>query len=386
VQALRARSVLADIALALSVGALDVYLFSNVTGAAAHVAAGYAGAASMVLLARRRHPVAVFAVMCAYILLAPPVTGASFQPTAGPSLAMFTVAVSRTTATSVTALAVWEVLAVVGGVYEASTQPADNALNAFLATTIYNLLFYAGVWWVGRGVRASRLHAADLDFRRRVEAEQAVLAERTRIARELHDIVSHAVTVMVLQAAGAQRVLARDPDKARTSLHHIERLGEQAMGELRRMLTALRPSDEPALHPVTLTPAGLRVLFDAVSAAGVHVDLVVSGIARPLAPSVGLAAYRVVQEALTNVTKHAGPDARAVVRVTWLREQVEVAVCDDGQGGRPCRLSAGHGLRGLRERLAVAGGRLEAGPVAGGGFRVVARLPVAEEERVEVPG
>jgi signal transduction histidine kinase len=318
-----------------------------------------------------------------WALLVTPSSEFQFQPTAIPCVALFTVALRGQLKVSSGALLACAVLAVLAGLREAASRPPEARMIATYATLVFYLLVYGCVWAGGRWARLSRQHADDLEFRRRVEAHEAVMGERTRIARELHDIVAHSVTVMVLQAAGARRVLDSDPARVGQALGHIEEAGEQAMGELRRMLTVLRLSDdEEAGDGVTGRPqpglADVDHLVGTVVAAGVRVHTRVEGEPRRLAASVDLAAYRVVQEALTNVTKHVGPGAQVDVRLRWEEEELTVEVADDGRGRRPERtLSTNHGLAGLRERLAIVGGRLEAEPLPVGGFRVTAVLPVA---------
>jgi len=212
-------------------------------------------------------------------------------------------------------------------------------------------------------------------------AEHAVSVERLRIARELHDIVAHSVTIMVLHAAGAKRVVRADPDRAVDSLSTIEDAGQQAMGELRRLLALLRESDEGDDRPEATVPGLAQVehLLSSVRGSGVSASLEVTGEPRRLDASVDLAAYRLVQEAITNVSKHRGAGARVDVSIEWEPEKVTVAVEDDGIGVRMGALpsAGGHGLAGLRERIAIAGGDFSAGPTDAGGFRVAARLPMS---------
>lgn len=383
------RAAVVDVALAASAAAVDVFLFSAVSsrkpvGAGmwffvALVVIGFAA-----LLVRRRHPVVVFGAVWVWAVLVTPTSELEFQPTAIPCVALFTVALYGQARVSAGALLACAVLAVLAGLREAASRPPDAWMVATYATLVFYLLVYGCVWAGGRWARLSRQHADDLEFRRRVEAHEAVMGERTRIARELHDIVAHAVTVMVLQAAGARRVLDSDPVRVGHALGHIEDAGEQAMGELRRMLTALQLSDEDeeAAGGVTGRPqpglADVEHLIGTIAAAGVRVHTRVEGEPRRLAASVDLAAYRVVQEALTNVTKHVGTGAEADVRLRWAAEELTVEVSDDGRGRRPERaLSTNHGLAGLRERLAIVGGRLAAERSSAGGFRVTAVLPVA---------
>ena len=381
------RATAVDLPLAVSAAVVDAFLFSAVSsrkpeGAglwlfAATVAVGFA-----VLLLRRRYPVLVFGAIWAWAVLVTPTSEQEFQPTAIPCVALFTVALHARLKVSTGALLACAVLAVLAGLREAASRPPEARLVATYATLVFYLLVYGCVWAGGRAARLSRQHADDLEFRRRVEAHEAVMGERTRIARELHDIVAHSVTVMVLQAAGARRVLRSDPERVERALGHIEDAGEQAMGELRRMLAVLRLSDDESGDTVTGRPqpglADVEHLVATVAAAGVRVRTRLEGEPRRLAASVDLAAYRVVQEALTNVTKHVGPGAQVDVRLRWRAEELTVEVTDDGQGRRPDRtLSTHHGLPGLRERLEVVGGWLEAEPVPAGGFRVTAVLPVA---------
>jgi signal transduction histidine kinase len=205
---------------------------------------------------------------------------------------------------------------------------------------------------------------------------EAIADERARIARELHDVVAHAISVIVLQARGGRRMLADAPDETRSALDAIERAGEQALAEMRRLLGMLREADER----VALAPqpglARLTDLADEVGAAGLPVDVRVEGDALELPPGVDVSAYRIVQEALTNALKHAGT-ARATVVVRYAGDAVELEVADDGAGNGHGG-GSGQGLVGLRERVAVYGGVLEAGAQPEGGYRVRARLPLPE--------
>ncbi len=248
---------------------------------------------------------------------------------------------------------------------------------AFFATAIL-AAWLAGVFIRGRreGVaQAARTAAAER------QAERAVADERARMARELHDIVSHNLSVVVLQAAGAQAVGGQDADPA---LEKIERSGRQALVEMRRLLGVLRqPGEQPARPELSPQPgvAELAALAEGVRAAGLPVVLVVDGDPGGLPAAVDISAYRIVQEALTNVLKHAG-QASAQVNVRCGADVVQIEVTDDGAGpqagGQP---GAGHGLAGMRERVALFGGELTAGPRLGGGFAVRARLPLGEQPR-----
>jgi signal transduction histidine kinase len=204
------------------------------------------------------------------------------------------------------------------------------------------------------------------------QAEQALVAERARIARELHDIVAHHLSVVVLQAAGAQASAKPAPQ----ALAKIERSGREALTEMRRLLGVLRePAEGAALAPQP-GMAELAALAEGVRAAGLPVRLAIDGGTAALPAAVDVSAYRIVQEALTNVLKHAGP-ASADVTVGCVDGAVVIEVTDDGVGGAAADPSAGgHGLVGMRERAAMFGGELLAGPQPGGGFAVRARLPL----------
>jgi signal transduction histidine kinase len=222
----------------------------------------------------------------------------------------------------------------------------------------------------GRALRArEHRHAADRD----ASVRTAVAEERERIARELHDIVGHCVTVMVVQAGAAEDLLERDPARARAPLQAIQGTGREAVAELRRMLGLLRgEAATPALEPQPGT-AELGELVSQMDAAGLPVRLEVQGAPRPLPPGIELAGYRIVQEALTNALKHADA-ASATVSLRYGAQTLEIEVADDGHGGSVN--GRGHGLIGMRERAALYGGELDAGPAPHGGFRVRARLPV----------
>jgi signal transduction histidine kinase len=217
---------------------------------------------------------------------------------------------------------------------------------------------------VGRVARS--LHEL-AGYRERV----AVVEERERIARELHDVVAHGISVIAIQADAAEAALDRDPELARTPLRTIRASAKESLAEMRRLLGVLREGDEGADHA---PQPSLDRLPELVAHAGVAATLEVEGTPRPLPASLDLSAYRIVQEALTNVRKHAG-GAPAAVRVTWAERELALEVRDRGRGGH-VNGSGGHGIVGMRERVRVHGGELAAGPAEGGGFAVRARLPL----------
>ena len=229
-------------------------------------------------------------------------------------------------------------------------------------------------WFVGRAVRISRARAVTARKEGVELADRAVADERRHIARELHDVVTHSLGVVVLQAQGANRFLdGREPEVAQ-ALEAIERSGRSSLVEMQRLLGLLRDEDEAASLAPQPRVAELPALTEGLRAAGLDVDLVFDGAPTELEPAVDLSAYRIVQEALTNTIKHAHA-TRARVVVHYLPDALELEITDDGRangsGG-----GGGRGLVGMRERAAFFGGHLEHGPLADGGYRVFARLPV----------
>jgi signal transduction histidine kinase len=248
----------------------------------------------------------------------------------------------------------------------------------------FGALSVAAVWLFGYALRGRARRIAGLEVEalrlardREERARAAVAAERARIARDLHDVVAHNVSVMVVQAAAAEEVLSRDPERARAPLLAIQATGNQALNEMRRLLGILRAKEDEGSHGRQPGLAGLDALAAEFRAAGQPVQLVVEGERVGLPAGVDLAAYRIIEEALTNALKHArGAETRVSVR--HADRTVELEVMDEGPGtanGEP----GGHGLIGMRERTSLYGGTLEAGPRARGGFAVRARLPLAAD-------
>ncbi len=244
-----------------------------------------------------------------------------------------------------------------------------------------------GVWLAGRARRLRRTRLAERDAQQAAQSRRILLEERTRIARELHDVVAHQVGLMTVQAGAAKAVAVRDLPAAIRAMSAVEEAGRDALGELRHLLGVLRPdATEPDLQPqpgLNEVPA----LVERVRVAGLDVTLTAHGLPREIPARVDLFAYRIVQEALTNVLKHAGPGTCARVLLSGGHDEVVVVhVVDDGlasageaatSGGSPPDTAAGHGIIGMRERAALLGGRLTAGP-RGRGFAVVAHLPTRE--------
>jgi signal transduction histidine kinase len=245
------------------------------------------------------------------------------------------------------------------------------------------LAIAAVAWLVGFAYHERNRRTAELTARaeraereRETEARAAAAEERARIAREMHDVVAHSLSVMVVQAGAAEAMLDADPERARRPLAAVQQTGRSALTELRRMLGVLREmADEgPGLAPQPGLSA-LDELARQVREAGLPVNVRVEGEPRPLPPGIDLSAYRIVQEGLTNALKHAGP-ATAEVVVRYGPRELELVVRDDGRGRGPSANGGGHGLLGMRERVALYGGDLTAGPRPEGGFALAARLPL----------
>ena len=260
-----------------------------------------------------------------------------------------------------------------------------------IETFVWGDLFFPGMfastfWFAGRIVRSRSRLTAELhevtvqaSEAREGEAARAVAEERRRIAREMHDVVAHSVSMMVVQAGGARRILDRDPARAVAAAELIERTGREALAEMRTLLGVLHAGEQAAYAPQP-TLQELDKLVERIRGAGVSVAATVEGERRELPAGVDLAAYRVVQEALTNVVKHGG-GAPTDVHVHYRADAVEVRIADRGSGTFDARLgSGGHGLVGMRERVRMYGGELHAGRRDGGGFEVSVRLPLEGED------
>jgi len=256
--------------------------------------------------------------------------------------------------------------------------PLKN-LSAFIATCIVFGLIWTVAFALGRKFEEAddaKRRAARAEREREERARSAVTEERARIARELHDVVGHSVSVMTVQASAVRRLLRPEQEREREALLVVERTGREALAEMRRMVGVLRrPEEGPALAPQpSLEHVG--PLVERAREAGLSVELRVEGDRKALPAGVDLTAYRLVQEGLTNALKHARAE-RAEVVVRYGTGDLEVTVSDDGRGAASGH-GGGHGLVGMRERVAVYGGELEAGPQAEGGYRLWAKLPVVQ--------
>ncbi|MET9019767.1 sensor histidine kinase [Actinopolymorpha sp. NPDC004070] len=400
------------------------------------------------LVWRRRYPMRVFLVVTLACLAQVLFMRSPIGADVAFLFALYSAsAYSRQTAARVGALLVGAVGSFLGPVdWGLFTYSSRGALDVLLPGLVL-LAMVALVWTFGDLMRTRRAYVGELEERaRRLEFERdqqarlARSAERARIARELHDVIAHSLSVVVAQADGGLYAGAKDAEAARTALATIGKTGRQALAEMRRLLGVLRTDSAPSIvsgepagawpeglpyarsdtrpdgwsyarsghrfdpgpdgdagpgrgtvRPIAAEPAGpdlspqpslaqLPDLIEQVRASGLPIEVQVDGHERPLTGGTELAAYRVVQEALTNTLKHGGPRTSATVRLRYDQDRLRIHVLDDGRGGAAHGDGNGHGILGMRERVAVYGGLLRAGPRIGGGFEVLAEIPLSADE------
>ena len=286
------------------------------------------------------------------------------------------VALWRDLRTALLSTAVFDVFITAGLFFEGTSGGAAGDV-AFILLILNAMPLTAGRVLRTQGQLNDRLdaQARELEHNRAERERAAVEAERTRIARELHDVVAHDVSVMLVQAQAARRIVPGDPERAREAIAAVEATGREALGELRRLLGVLRRGDEELALAPQPSLGRVGTLVERIRTAGVAVDLEIAGAPYPLPPGLDAAAFRVVQEALANVLQHAGA-GRAEVLVAYGPTGVELRVRDDG-GAAPEQVQEQNGLVGLRERVTLYGGELRTGRRRAGGFELRARLPVA---------
>jgi len=328
---------------------------------------------------RRRNPAAAFAVAVA---AGAGQVAVSHAPT-GTDLAipvlLYTLAAYRQRRVSLAGLAVSLAGSFIGVFVWTNRLDVYGKLLAALVVFCATALV---AWVLGDSMRYRRGYYAALEERAArlereadAQAQIATAAERARIARELHDVIAHHVSVMVVQADGAGYALDTSPERARQALAAISATGRQALTEMRRLLGLLRSGDTRAQLAPQPGLGQLRELVEQARAAGMSVSLTQQGAPRPLPEGAELAAYRVVQESLTNTRKHAGLAAAAAVTLRYADDGLVVQVSDDGRGAGVAADGTGHGLAGMRERVEMYGGTMTAGPLPQGGYEVTARIP-----------
>ncbi|MGW5194754.1 sensor histidine kinase [Kribbella sp. NPDC004138] len=335
------------------------------------------------LIWRRTHPELVFFGVCAVAVLQW-LGGVQLMPgNVGLLVALYAISVYGDVRLSRIALGIGGL-----GVLMATSRywaNSDWKQQVTMMVALGALVF--GVWAFGERRRTRGLYVAQLEERaaqlerdRDREAKLAVGNERTRIAREIHDVVAHGLSIMIVQADGGLYAADQSPDAAKKALATIGDTGRASLTEMRKMLGLLKQDEQHDLDPNQPRPqpgvSSLPELIDNVREAGLNVTYDVTGEPRDLPALLGLTAYRIVQEGLTNTLKHAGPGARTSVTLDFGREMLTVVVTDDGRGaGVAPSADPGHGLVGMRQRASVSGGTVSAGPKAGGGYEVIARLP-----------
>lgn len=372
------RNVLFDLLVASAVlipGQLEVWTGAGAThlqGPHWVQALGY-GLGALLLLRRRVNPVGVFAGLVAIYVAEFVVVGApeGYGVAVPPMVAAYSVAR-------------WEgrrpawwglVLLLLLGLAWSTFDPVPATAAARVREAVWWSPWVIA-WLLGALVRSRVQNAEQRRLRRQEMATRAVTEERNRIARELHDVIGHSVSIMTVQASAVRRRLNDDQASEREALETVETTGRQALAEMRRMVGVLRQSGEAADREPAPGLTELPRLVDQFRSAGLPVDVAVTGQARPLAPGLDLTAYRLVQEALTNSLRHAVSPTRAEVSIGYTSEHLELAIRDDGRRVAP-GAEAGHGLLGLRERVSVYGGDLIARPRPEGGFELLATMPLA---------
>ncbi|GLZ06349.1 hypothetical protein Acsp03_38150 [Actinomadura sp. NBRC 104412] len=332
------------------------------------------------LVFRRTYPRTVFAVVSLVSFVQVLLVSVPVVANVAVLMGLYTVAAGPSFRWGLAALTVGQLGAVLA-TFRFVSGERDRLSNLIAISAIV-----AGVWLLGLHMRTRRAYlrsveerAARLERERDTEVQIAMAAERARIARELHDVVAHNVSVIVVQADGASYAIDTDTARARAALEAISATGRQALAEMRRMLGVLRESDDAGSYTPQPGVAQLTDLVEQIRASGLPLEFAVEGVPLEMSQGRQLTIFRIVQEALTNTLKHAGPRATARVLLHYGDDAIEVRVTDDGRGAAAPDDGSGHGLLGMRERAAVYGGEVRARPRVGGGFEVIARIPVQEE-------
>ncbi|RYV49831.1 sensor histidine kinase [Pengzhenrongella frigida] len=355
---------------------------TNLDGSSRGAVVPWALAVIAPLALRRTRPVgsavAVFAVGLVHLLAGHPLI---FPADIAVLVALYSVTVYGPRWAHRTAIAG----ALVGSVLLAVTLLVGGEMGSILGLWLFASVTALAVWSFGlvrraryETLNALRDRAERLEVERGQQAQIATAAERSRIAREMHDIIAHSLSVIIAQADGGRYAADADPAAAARSLDTIAETGRAALADVRRLLGVLRVGDGSTSSELLPQPdaADLEQLVEQMRASGMRVSFARMGAARTLPPGAGMVAYRICQESLTNVLKHAGPDPGVTVLVKWLPASLVLEVSDDGRGAAATSDGRGQGLVGMRERAAMFGGSVAAGPRAGGGFQVHVDLPM----------
>lgn len=372
------RSSAFDVLVALSAVTVEVGRLIGAPGEPSTLGVVLAAVSGATLVGRRYAPASILALTL--VLTSAILAIGDYPSGASPLIALYTTALMREPRVSLAGLVPAIAVAVV-----LSFAVPDPGGGGAVGFAIGNAILVVGIWGLGAYMQTRRRYLRELEARadqlereREQLAQIAVMEERTSIARELHDIVAHSVTVMLLGVRGARDVLRTSPGVAEDTLARVEATAEQSVAELRRILALLREPEDGAKSRPQPSLADLEALVADHRAAGLPVRLTIAGSPRPLPGGIELSIYRIVQEALTNVVKHARAN-RVTVTLSYRAAGIEVEVIDDGVSLAPEAAQPGHGLVGMRERVALLGGTLEARPRAGRGFSVKAWLPVSAD-------
>ena len=351
------------------------------------VAAGIVLTVALILplTVRRRFPVAVFCVIAA-VAFVQWTFDLKLSADIALLVALYTVAATQAWRLIIAAVVVMEI----GVALAVARWSSDNWMAAIFLTGMVTAATALAFYFRTRRAYLGQLRerAAQLEIERDQQGALAAAAERARIAREMHDIVAHHLTVMVALSDGALASAESAPERSQAAMRSVGAVGRQALTDTRRLLGVLRENDEPEAREPQPDLGRIDALITQVRDAGLQTELVIRGKPQVAPAALELTIYRLIQEALTNTLKHAGPDARARVQLTYSATDLELVVTDDGHAGQPRspRTTAGHGLAGMTERVQTWGGELEAGPQQWGGWKVTARVRLdAPEGSAKLP-
>ncbi len=368
---------------AIAFAALAFGLFADEIGSRSIGRGVFTILLALPLIWRRRAPIVVFLVISAVAFLQ---WLFNLQLAADVALlvALYTVADNRPRRAAIGAAVILETGAILATLRWSPTDSTDSTLRTFtFLSGVVVAALVSGIYFRARRAHVANLveRAARLELERDQQARLAAAAERARIAREMHDVIAHSLAVVIALADGASAKLRRDPEQAREALESVSDLGRQALDDTRRLLSVLRTEEGAADRTPQPGIEEIADLVDQVASTGIAATLTVEGEATALASGAALAAYRIVQEAITNALKHADGATAIKVTLAWTSRQLEISVTDDGHcASTHFPLNSGFGLAGMRERAALYGGSATAGPGPSGGWVVHAAIPTSERD------